>query len=126
MLNHYTTKMTGPLETWIIHLSFLRFYTIIQGVYSFLYCQNPYSHMKCLFTKIQSNIAIWQYIAIYSNAIRSMALTRYCFTPNTCVLYVPSYVPHVYVYQFTGMCAYVCCVCMFRHMLTKKLMCRSL
>ena len=35
MLNHYTTKMIGPLETWIIHLSF----------YSFLYCQNPYSHM---------------------------------------------------------------------------------
>ena len=30
--------------------------------------------MKCLFTKIQSNIAIWQYIAIHSNAICNMAL----------------------------------------------------
>ena len=30
--------------------------------------------MKCLFTKIQSNIAIWQYIAIHSNAIRNTAL----------------------------------------------------
>ena len=45
-------------------------------VYSFLYCQKPYSHMKYLFTKIQSNIAIWQYIAICSNTIRNMALTR--------------------------------------------------
>ena len=44
MLNHYTTKMTGPLETWDY--------------------------------KIQSNIAIWQYIAIHSNAIRNTALTR--------------------------------------------------
>ena len=74
--NHYTTKMTGSLETWIIHLSFLCFYTVIQGVYSVLYCQNPYSHVKCLFTKIQSNIAIWQYIAIHSNTIRNTALTR--------------------------------------------------
>ena len=32
--------------------------------------------MKYLFTKIQSNIAIWQYIAIHSNAIRNMALTH--------------------------------------------------
>ena len=39
MLNHYITKMTGVLETWIIHLSFIRFYTVIQGVYSFLYSQ---------------------------------------------------------------------------------------
>ena len=76
MLNHYTTKMTEPLETWIIHLSFFTLYTVIQGVHSFLYCQNPYSHMKCLYTKIQSNIAIWQYIAIHSNAIRNMALTH--------------------------------------------------
>ena len=54
----------------------LQFLIVIQGVYSFLYCQNPYSHMKCLFTKIQSNIAIWQYIAIHSNAIRNTALIR--------------------------------------------------
>ena len=32
--------------------------------------------MKRLFTKIQSNIAIWQYIAIHSNTVRNMALTR--------------------------------------------------
>ena len=32
--------------------------------------------MKCLFTKIQSNIAIWQYIAIHSNAICNMASTH--------------------------------------------------
>ena len=68
--------MTGPLETWIIHLSFLCFYPVTQGVYSFLYCQNPYSNMKCHFTKIQSNIAIWQYIAIHSNTIRNPALTH--------------------------------------------------
>ena len=40
--------------------------------YTLIYCQ---THMKCLFTKIQSNIAIWQYIAIHSNTIRNMALT---------------------------------------------------
>ena len=76
MLNHYTTKMTGPLEIWIIYLSFLHFYTVIQGVYPSLYCQNPYSHIKCLFTEIQSDIAIWQYIAMHLNTIRNMALTR--------------------------------------------------
>ena len=75
MLNHYTTEITGPLETWIMHLNFLHFYTVFWGVYSFLYCQNPYSHMN-VFTKIQSNIAIWQYIVIHSNTIRNMALTR--------------------------------------------------
>ena len=32
--------------------------------------------MKCFFTKIQSNIAIWQYIAIHPNAIRNMVLTH--------------------------------------------------
>ena len=32
--------------------------------------------MKCLFTKIQSNIAKWQYIAIHSNTICNMALTH--------------------------------------------------
>ena len=57
-------------------LEFLCFYTVIQGAYCFLYCQNPYSHRKCLFTKIQSNIVIWQYIAIHSNTIRNMALTH--------------------------------------------------
>ena len=47
-------------------------YGYIQGVYSLL--PNPYSHMKCLFIKIQSNIAIWQYIAIHSNTIRNTTL----------------------------------------------------
>ena len=42
----------------ITHLSFLRFYTVIQGLYSFLHCQNPYSHIECPVTKIQSNIAL--------------------------------------------------------------------
>ena len=32
--------------------------------------------MKCLFTRIQSSIAICQYVAIHSNAIRNMALIR--------------------------------------------------
>ena len=32
--------------------------------------------MKCHVTKIQSNIAIWQYIAIHANTIYNMALTR--------------------------------------------------
>ena len=42
----------------------------------FTQVKNPFSHMDCLFTKIQSNIAIWQYIAICSNTICNMALTR--------------------------------------------------
>ena len=46
------------------------------GCIYFLYCQNPYSHMKCLFTKIQSNIAIRQYIPIHSNTISNIALIR--------------------------------------------------
>ena len=32
--------------------------------------------MKCLFTKIQSHIATWQYIAIHSNTIHNTALTH--------------------------------------------------
>ena len=65
--------MTGPgLYTSV----FSCFYMVIQGVYSLLYCQNPYFHIECLFTKIQSNIAIWQYIAIHSNTIRNTALTH--------------------------------------------------
>ena len=35
-------------RTWIIHFSFLCCYIVIQGVYSLLYYQNSYSHMKCL------------------------------------------------------------------------------
>ena len=70
ILNHYTMKMTGPLKTWIIHFSFSCFYMVMQSVYCLLYCQNPYSDMKCLFTKIQSNIAI------HLNTIRNTALTR--------------------------------------------------
>ena len=57
-------------------LEVFTFYTVIQVVYSSLYCQNPYSHIKCLFTRIQSNITIWQYIAICSNTICNMALNR--------------------------------------------------
>ena len=39
--------------------------------------------MKCLFNKIQSNIAIWQYIAIHSNTIRNNnGIDPYCFTPS--------------------------------------------
>ena len=82
MLNHYTTKMTGSLETWIIHLSFLRFYTVIQGVYSFLYCQNPYSHMKCLY----QNPIKYCNMAIYCNTLKhntQYGIDPYCFTPTT-------------------------------------------
>ena len=64
--------MTGPLETWIIH--FISYY--LYGLYRVYILKNPYSHIDCPFTKIQSNIAIWQYIAIRSNTIRNMALTR--------------------------------------------------
>ena len=63
-------------------LQLLYFYIVIQGIYSFLYCLNPYFHAKCHFTKIQSNIAIWQYIAIHSNTIRNNGIDPYCFTPN--------------------------------------------
>ena len=58
--------MIGLLVTCIIYFRFLLFsYVVIQGVYLFLYHYNynPYSHIKCRFTKIQSHIAIWQYIA---------------------------------------------------------------
>ena len=106
--------MTTPLITWIIHLSFIHFYTVIQGVYSFLYCQNPYSHMKHLFTKIRSNIAIWQYIAIHSNAIRNMALTH-IVSPLVCMcvyVFVYVYVLCVCVHVRVYVCVYLCIVCM--------------
>ena len=102
MFNHYTTKMTGPLETWIIHLSFLHFYTILQGIYSLLYCQIPYSHVKCLFTKIQSNIAIWQYIAIHSNTICNTALTHIVSPLIDTDTYINVY-PHAYTNMHTQM-----------------------
>ena len=54
-LNHKNNWTSRNLD---YTLEFLYFYIAIQGVYSSLYCQNPYSHMKYLFTKIQSNIAI--------------------------------------------------------------------
>ena len=82
--------------TWIIHFSFSYFYTVIQGVYSFLYCQNPYSHVKCLFTKIQSNIAIWQYIAIHSNTIRNTALTH-IVSP---LIHTHTYIYIIYIYIY--------------------------
>ena len=72
-LHHNNSWTSGNLD---YTLQFLMFYTVIQGVYSLLDCQNPYSHIKCLFTKIQSNIAIWQYIAIHSNTIRNTPLIR--------------------------------------------------
>ena len=78
MLNHYTTKITGPLaiETSIIHLSFLHFYTVIQGVAIFFsLLPKPMFLYKRSFSKIQSNIAIWQYIAIHSNTICNIAFT---------------------------------------------------
>ena len=71
------------------------------GCIFFSYCQNPYSHMKCLFTKIQLNIAIWQYIAIYSNAIRNMALIRIVLslmvtTGKTACKYGPVFALYLY------------------------------
>ena len=43
--NDWTSRNLGHT------LEFLRIYTVIQGVYSFLYCQYLYSHMKCLLPK---------------------------------------------------------------------------
>ena len=54
-------------------LSFLCFYTVIQGVYSFLKPIFPYE-MPFL-KKFQSNVAIWQFIVIHSNTIHNMAST---------------------------------------------------
>ena len=75
--SHHKNDLTSKnLDYTLQFLMLLYSYTrVIQGVYSLLYYQNPYAHMKCLFTKIQSNIAIWQYIAIHSNTICSTALT---------------------------------------------------
>ena len=50
--------------------------------------------MKCLFTKIQSNIAIWQYIAICSNTIRNMALTH-IVSPLICTYHKPNIFVHI-------------------------------
>ena len=62
--------------------------------------------MKCLFTKIQSNIAIWQYIAIHSNTIIlcNMAFTR-IVSPLVCMC--------VYTYVCIHMCGVD--VCMLAH-----------
>ena len=87
--------------TWIIHFSFLYFYMVTQGIYSLLYCQNPYSHMKCLFTKIQSNIAI------HSNIIRNIAFTR-IVSPLVCVCVCVC----VCLCVFVSVCVYVC-VCLY-------------
>ena len=46
----------------------LQFFMLL-GVYYLLYCQYPLFHMKCLFTKMQSNIAT------HSNTIR---IDQYC------------------------------------------------
>ena len=45
-------------------------------VYILYFTAEPIFPYKMSFTKIRSNIAIWKYIAIYSNTIRNTALTR--------------------------------------------------
>ena len=83
MLNHYTTKMTRPLETWIIHLSFLHFYTVIQSVYCCVYYHNPYFHTKCLFTKIQSK---YYKVAIYCNTLKHNTLIVSSLDCYVCIM----------------------------------------
>ena len=79
--------MAEPLKTWIIHHIFSCLYTVIQGVYSLLY---PYPHMKCPFTKIQSNIAI------YCNTFKhnmQYSIGPYCFTPSSYQLILNAILP---------------------------------
>ena len=73
MLNHYTTKMTGPLATWIIHFRFLLF------IWVYIH-KNPYSHIDCPFTKIH---AIWQYICNMLKHNTQYGIDPYCFTSNS-------------------------------------------
>ena len=62
--------------------------------------------MDCPFTKIQSNIAIWQYIAIPSNTICNKPLTH-IVSPLVCM-----YVCMLYVCMYV--CMYVCVyLCMY-------------
>ena len=59
-----------------IHFSFSCFYMVIQGVHSLLYCQNPYSHMKCLLPKSNQYCNTLKHNTQYN-------IDLYCFTPST-------------------------------------------
>ena len=79
--------------TWIIHFSFSSFFMVIQGVYSLLYCQNSYSHMKnpikyCnnygnILEYTQTQYAIWHWLVLFH---------PYCmaqiFVVHFCIMYV--------------------------------------
>ena len=82
MLNNYITKITGPLQTWVIHL---HFYAVIQGIYSLFDCQNlrifPFE------MSFYQNPIIYCNMAIYCNTLKhnkQYGIVPYCFTPNTC------------------------------------------
>ena len=104
--------MTGPLQTWIILLSFYAFDSYTGRIFFSLYCQNPHSLMIYRFTKIQSNIAIWQYNAIHSNTIHNMALTHIVslltwtmFTKMYTDIHVHTHVDvHIHTHAHTKLC----------------------
>ena len=84
MLNHYTTKMTGPLETWIIHLSFLCFYTIIQlyRVYTLFFTAKTHFPHEMPFYQ---NPIKYCNMAIYCDTLKhntQYGIDPYSFTPS--------------------------------------------
>ena len=90
-------KMTGPLDTWIIHFSF---YTVIQGVriffsslpklifpYEMSFYQNPIKYCN---------------MAIYCNTLKhnmQYGIDPNCFTPNTYIcIYIRIIHTYVHIY----------------------------
>ena len=70
------------------------------GCIFFTLLPNTYS---CLFTKIQSNVAIWQYIAMHSNTIHNTALTR-IVSPLLASLVGHCYVPYLAIIEIVSVC----------------------
>ena len=73
LLHHKNDWTSRNLDYTLQFLMLLYSYT---GYIFFSLLPKPIFPYEMSFTKIQSNIAIWQYIAIHSNTIRNMALTR--------------------------------------------------
>ena len=64
---------------------FTLLYSYTGCIYSFVYCQNPYSHIKCL----HQNAIKYCNMAIYCNTLKhntQYGIDLYCFTPNTYIV----------------------------------------
>ena len=95
MLNHYTTKMTRPLEIWIIYV--LKFLMLL---YIYTRCMFFSLLPKSMFSYEMSfyqNPIKYCNMAIYCNTLKhntQYGIDPYCFTPSTyAIVYI-----HVYSY----------------------------